>query len=147
MISKTNSSSKFDRLPRIELPSFNGEGSEWKPYWEKFTNALSKDVSLTDVDRLSFLTMTMKCKEGMEIINSHTRRSPDYEAAVRALKERYLQRNATRHLVYIGTPKKTIFMSLLQDSLQRTILPKERLPQMSPGLSISWDGSLLLQFW
>ena len=86
VISTTNSSSKFDRLPRTELPSFNGEGSEWKPYWEKFTNALSKDVTLTDVDRLSFLTMTMKCKEGMEIINSHTRRSPDYEAAVRASK-------------------------------------------------------------
>ena len=82
-ISTTKSISKFDCLPWIELPSFNGEGSEWKPYWEKFTNALSKDVTLTDVDRLSFLTLTMKCMEGMEIINSHTRRSPDYEAAVR----------------------------------------------------------------
>ena len=37
----------------------------------------------------------MKCKEGMEIINSHTRRSPDYEAAVRALKERYDQPRVT----------------------------------------------------
>ena len=83
--------SKFDHLPRIELPSFNGEGSEWRPYWEKFTNALSKDTTLTDVDRLSFLVMTMKCKEGREIIDSHTRRSPDYEAAVHALKERYDQ--------------------------------------------------------
>ena len=90
-ISTPKGMSKFDRLPRIELPSFNGEGSEWRPYWEKFTNALSKDTTLTDVDRLSFLVMTMKCKEGREIIDSHTRRSPDYEAAVRALKERYDQ--------------------------------------------------------
>ena len=71
-ISTPKSMSKFDRLPRIELPSFNGEGSEWRPYWEKFKNALSKDTTLTDVDRLSFLAMTMKCKEGKEIIDSHT---------------------------------------------------------------------------
>ena len=94
-ISTPKSMSKFDRLPRIELPSFNGEGSEWRPYWEKFKNALSKDTTLTDVDRLSFLAMTMKCKEGKEIIDSHTRCSPDYEAAVRALKERYDQPRVT----------------------------------------------------
>ena len=93
--STTRSISKFDRLPRIELPSFNGEGSEWRPYWEKFTNALSKDDTLTDIDRLSFLNMTIKCKEGKEIIDSHTRRGPDYESAVRALKERYDQPRIT----------------------------------------------------
>ena len=57
-----------------------------------------------------------------------------------------LHQNASKQLVYIGTPKKTIFKSLLLDSLQKTILPKERLPQISPGLSISCSGSLLLQF-
>ena len=87
--------SKFDRLPRIELPSFNGENVGWRPYWEKFNNALEKDPTLTDVDRLSFLLMTMKCKEGKEIIDSHTRRGPDYDAAVRALKERYDQPRVT----------------------------------------------------
>ena len=35
--------SKFDRLPRIELPSFNGENVGWRPYWEKFNNELKKD--------------------------------------------------------------------------------------------------------
>ena len=34
--------SKFDRLPRIELPSFNGESGRWCSYWEKFSNALNK---------------------------------------------------------------------------------------------------------
>ncbi len=82
---------KFDRLPRLELPSFNGENSGWHSYWEKFNNILKKDPTLTDVDRLSFLLMTIKCKEGKEIIDSKTRQGPDYEAAVQALKERYDQ--------------------------------------------------------
>ena len=96
----TRSISKFNRLPRIELPPFKGEGSEWRPYWEKFTNAPSKDDTLSDVDRLSFLNMTIKCKEGKEIINSHTRRDPDYESAVRALKERYDQPQVTCHTTH-----------------------------------------------
>ena len=52
---------------------------------------LQKDPMLTNVDRLSFLFMTMKCKEGKEIIDSHTRRGPNYDAAVWALKEHYDQ--------------------------------------------------------
>ena len=31
---------KFDCLPLLELPSFNGENSGWRPYWEKFNNVL-----------------------------------------------------------------------------------------------------------
>ena len=82
---------KFDRLPRLELPSLNGENSAWRPYWEKFNNVLKIDPTLTDVDRLSFLVMTMKCKEGKEIIDSQTRQGPNYEAAIQALKECYDQ--------------------------------------------------------
>ena len=82
---------KFDRLPRLELPSFNGENSGWRPFWKKFNNVLMKDPTLTDIDRLSFLLMTMKCKEGKEIIDSQTRQGPNYKAAIQALKERYDQ--------------------------------------------------------
>ena len=83
--------SKFDRLPRIELPSFNGESGRWRSYWEKFSNSLNKDPTLTNVDKLSFLLMTMKCQEGKDIIDSHTRQGPNYYAAVQALKDRYDQ--------------------------------------------------------
>ena len=82
---------KFDRLTRLELPSFNGENSGWRPYWKIFNNVLKKDPTLTDVDRLSFLVMTMKCKEGKDIIDSQTRQGPNYEAAIQALKEGYDQ--------------------------------------------------------
>ncbi len=86
---KPDGMAKLDRLLRLELPSFNGENSAWRPYWEKLNNVLKKDPTLTDVDRLSFLLMTMKCKEGKEIIDSKTWQGPDYEAAVQALKERF----------------------------------------------------------
>ncbi len=93
----TELSSKFDRLQRIELPSFFGKNSDWRPYWEKFTNALSKDKTLTQVDKLSFLLMTVKNQEGKYIIDFQTRHGPDYDAAVRALKERYDHTSRTIH--------------------------------------------------
>ena len=96
---------KFDRLPRLELPCFNGENSEWRPYWEKFNNVLKKNATLTDVDRLSFLVMTMKCKEGKEIIDSQTRQGPNYEAAIQALKERYDQPRVISRSTHQGLVK------------------------------------------
>ena len=57
MVEKKNY--KFNQLPQIELPSFNRECSEWRPYWEKLTNAFSKNDTVTDVDCLSFLVLTL----------------------------------------------------------------------------------------
>ncbi len=49
----------------------------------------------------------MKCKEGNEIIDSHTRRVPDYGTAVRALKERNDQPRVTSHSTYQSFEKHT----------------------------------------
>ena len=66
---------------------------------------LKKDATLTDIDRLSFLVMTMKCKEGKEIIDSQTRQGPNYEAAIQALKERYDQPRVISHSTHQGFVK------------------------------------------
>jgi len=92
--------SKFDRLPRLELPSFNEKNSEWRSYWEKFTNVLKKDNTLTSVYKLSFLLMTVKSQEGKDIIDSQTRQGPDYDAAVKALKECSDQPRVTSRTVH-----------------------------------------------
>ncbi len=42
--------SRYDRLPRIELPSFKGENMKWH------LKRLKKDPTLTDVEKLSFFT-------------------------------------------------------------------------------------------
>ena len=36
-------------LPRMELPTFHGDQSKWRPFWEKFNNALSKEPSLSEL--------------------------------------------------------------------------------------------------
>ena len=87
---------------------------------------LQNDSTLTNVDRLSFMLMTMKCKEGKEIINSHTRRGPDYDAAVRALKERYDQprvisrsthQNFTKHVWKLTNEGISQLITLIQRTI------------------------------
>ncbi len=55
------------------------------------------------MDKLSFLLMTVKNQEGIDIIDSQTRHGPDYDAAVRALKERYDQPRVTSVGPFIRT--------------------------------------------
>ena len=83
--------SKFDRLPCITLPNFDGSAISWRPFWEKFQNAISNDAGLTDVDRLVFLIMSVKGEEARQIIKSMTRAGPDFDGAVKALQDRYDQ--------------------------------------------------------
>ena len=87
--------SKFDRLPRIALPNFDGTAIGWRPFWEKFQNAITKDVGLTDVDRLAFLIMSVKGEEARQIIKSMTRAGLDFDGAVKALQDRYDQPRQT----------------------------------------------------
>ena len=80
---------------------------------------LSKDSTLTSIDKLSFLLMTMKCQEGKDIIDSHTRQSPDYDAAVKALKERYDQPRVTSRTVHKNFIDHT--WKLTDDGIGKTI--------------------------
>ncbi len=87
--------SKFERQPRLALPEFDGTPVGWRPFWEKFQNALSKDTSLTGVDKLAFLNMAVKGKEARLIIESKTRSGPDFSGVIQALQDRYDQPRQT----------------------------------------------------
>ena len=51
---KSSAVSKFDRLPRLELPSFNGENGGWRPYFESSTTRWKRIPHLpTSIDYLS----------------------------------------------------------------------------------------------
>ena len=64
---RTSSSSKFPfpmsaspvqeqvKLPKIELPKFNGDISKWQTFWDQFESAVHNQVNLSDVDKFSYL--------------------------------------------------------------------------------------------
>ena len=58
------------RLPKLELPLFNGEPLEWHPFWDCFEAAIHTNPSLTNVQRLTYLRSKVK-GEAARVISSH----------------------------------------------------------------------------
>ena len=108
---KPKSSYGTVRLPRLELPTFHGDQSKWRPFWEKFNNALSKEPSLSDADKLHFLSMSIKNQEGRDIIDTGCRGGADYNNTVQILKERY---DIPREMCRI------VFQQFLQHAMEMT---------------------------
>ena len=97
---RTSSSSKFPfpmsaspvqeqvKLPKIELPKFNGDISKWQTFWDQFESSVHNQVNLSDVDKFSYLRSLLnasasECISGLALTNDN------YHEAVILLKERF----------------------------------------------------------
>lgn len=57
-----NESRSIARLPRVELPRFDGEIREWEHFRDRFESLIINDASLSDADRLHFLNSSLTGK-------------------------------------------------------------------------------------
>ena len=81
-------SSSF-RLPRVELPKFNGDQENWHNFWDEFQNALKKDPLLSDTDKLHFLCTAIKFEEVKDIVSTGSWGGKDYSEIIKSLMNRY----------------------------------------------------------
>ncbi|GBM07811.1 hypothetical protein AVEN_110604-1, partial [Araneus ventricosus] len=85
------SKSKTYKLPKLELKKFDGELLDWLPFWSQFER-IHKDPDLNDSDKFSYLVQCMKAgSRAKEFIESYLVTSKNYNAAVTALKERFMK--------------------------------------------------------
>lgn len=54
------SQTKVVKLPRIEIPTFDGDFSKWRPFEARFTSAVIRNTSLSDAVRLEYLLAALK---------------------------------------------------------------------------------------
>lgn len=47
------------KLPRVELPKFDGEYASWKSFESRFSSAIIKNETLSDADRLQYLLSSL----------------------------------------------------------------------------------------
>jgi Protein of unknown function (DUF1759) len=85
-------------LPRIELPTFIGGHEEFPPWKERFNSMVHHNNTLSDIDKLSYLRMSVKGGIGKGIVNSY----PNYANAYNALTTYFEQ---TRTNAYIQIKK------------------------------------------
>ena len=114
------------RLPKLNLPTFDGRVDQWLFFWESF-DACVHSSSLPEVQKLSYLKALLK-GEAARSVAGLTLAATSYEPAVEILKKRY------------GRPEKQIFhhiqglltlegndLSALQDNLMAHIRSLESL--------------------
>lgn len=51
----SSQSSQFHKLPKLTLPIFTGNILEWQTFWDSFESSVHNNLSLSDVQRFSYL--------------------------------------------------------------------------------------------
>ena len=86
--SSSTPTAAVSRLPKFEIPTFEGDVLKFPSYWELFEANVHKVHNLDDVQRFSYLRTTLKGEPATLIANLELT-SANYKDAVAMLKERY----------------------------------------------------------
>ena len=76
------------KLPKIELPKFNGNIVDWPTFWDQFESAVHSQIGLSDIDKFSYLK-TLLSSSAQECISGLTLSNENYKEAILLLKERF----------------------------------------------------------
>ena len=90
------------KLPKLTLPSFSGEYTQWVSFWDQFTTLVDSKRDMTNVEKLSYLKLSLKC-DAAQIVSSLLVTDANYDIAKRKLEERYNNKRSIlkAHLVAI----------------------------------------------
>ena len=76
-------------VPRIEIPTFDGNIWNWRLFWEQFQAAVNDKEHLREIGKLMYLHDTLKDGPAKNVIQGLTQSAKCYQEAIKCLKERY----------------------------------------------------------
>ena len=99
-------------LPKISLPKFNGEFSEWENFWGLFSNLIHKCTDLGNVIKYHYLLESLP-DELLELVTGSQVTEQNYEIAIQWLKDRFentdkLKQMLIHKLNNIPSPRHTL---------------------------------------
>ena len=85
----SSSAAKGIKLPKIEVPTFDGNLLHWSTFWEQFEVSVHDKDSLSDAEKLVYLQHTLKGGAAKQAVEGLSRSGDQYAEAVESLKDRY----------------------------------------------------------
>ena len=76
------------KLPKIEIPKFNGKPIEWQSFWDQFSTAVNSKADIPDVVKFSYLKGVLS-KAVQESIQGLLITNENYSIALKILWERF----------------------------------------------------------
>ena len=77
------------KLPKLDVPTFDGNILNWKTFWEQFNVAVHDRSSLTDSEKLAYLRHALKAGSAKSVIEGLSRSGDQYDEAITCLKARF----------------------------------------------------------
>ena len=77
------------RLPKLEVPTFDGDILNWKAFWEQFSISVHNRPNLSDSEKLVYLQHALKAGSAKHTIEGLSRTGDCYTEAVECLQARY----------------------------------------------------------
>ena len=86
--SNVHSTTSLPKLPKLQLPKFNGRVTEWNSFWDSFNSAIHSNPSISNVNKFNYLQSLLE-GSASRAIKGLTLTSANYDNAISILQERY----------------------------------------------------------
>ena len=85
----TTSDGKGVKLPKLEVPTFDGNILNWRTFWEQFSVSVHDRSNMSDAEKLVYLQHALKAGSAKHAIEGLSRSGDCYDEAVECLRARY----------------------------------------------------------
>ena len=75
--------SKGVKLPKLDIPTFDGNVLHWKTFWEQFSVSIHSRVDITNSEKLVYLHLTLKNSTAKQVIEGLSRSGEYYSEPVK----------------------------------------------------------------
>ena len=80
---------KTVKLPSLSIPTFDGDPTKWKSYWQQFEATIHNSKKLDDQLRMQYLLKSLTTKKAKDAVEGIDAVAEAYPEAVAALKNRF----------------------------------------------------------
>ena len=77
------------KLPKIEVPTFDGDLLKWKSFWEQFSISIHNRTGVTNAENMVYLQNALEDHTAKHTIEGLTKSGEHCNEAVQCLKTRY----------------------------------------------------------
>lgn len=77
------------KLPKLDVPTFDGNLLNWHSFWEQFCVSVHERTNLSNAEKLVYLQQSLKGGTAKHTIEGLSRSGDNYTEAVDCLKTRY----------------------------------------------------------
>ncbi|XP_071176551.1 uncharacterized protein [Mytilus edulis] len=108
-----SSTSEYNKLPKLNLPTFDGDILQWQSFWDSFETAVHTNPTLSNVQKFNYLKSLLH-DEALKSVTGFALTNANYEKAISLLQERYGQQHKITQrymleLIDITSPRYTLF--------------------------------------